>query len=195
MRRCVLRVARVRSPHEPAGGRVTGACSRVGAARGAGAAVVIGPPEIASSAARGTRRSRPNTTTGSPSRPSVSRQTRASSYAAVRPIRRTRAASSTVKKSGWSAAVEGIGLPPCRVRTPIQSTQPGQKPRCSSRALAFSEGRAHRYQVAPRASDSKSPASNSPSDRLSARMRNKGRRWKAEAMQRSRWPTECTGQS
>jgi len=100
------------------GGTLTGSGSRADSVRGAGALdVVIGPPEIDSSAARGTRRSRPNATTGSPWRPSVSRQTRASSYAAVRPLRKTLAASSTVRKSGWSGAVGGIGDPAVSSRT------------------------------------------------------------------------------
>ncbi len=111
MRRWRLRVVRAGSTRDPAGGRFTGSGSRAGSVRGAGAPrAVIGPPEIASSEARGTRRSRPNATTGSPWRPSVSRQTRASSYAAVRPIRKTPAASSTVKKSGWLGAVGDIRL-------------------------------------------------------------------------------------
>jgi hypothetical protein len=111
MRRWLLRVVRARCIRDLAGGGFTG--SRADSVRGAGALdVVIGPPEIDSSAARGTRRSRPNATTGSPSRPPVFRQTLASSYAAVRPIRKTRAASSTVRKSGWSGAMGGIGLRP-----------------------------------------------------------------------------------
>ena len=64
--------------------------------------VVMRPPVISWRADRGTRNSRPTGTTGSPSRPSVSRHLRDSAYAAVRPMRNTRAASSTVKKSGGS---------------------------------------------------------------------------------------------
>jgi len=120
LRRWLRRVVRTCSTRGAGGGRFTDSGLRAGVAGRAGAmATVIDDPEIVSSAARGTRRSRPNATTGSPSRPSVSRQTRASSYAAVRPIRKTRAASSTVKKSGWSGAVGGIGAPPCEPQARI----------------------------------------------------------------------------
>jgi hypothetical protein len=61
---------------------------------------VIGPPIIASSLTRGTRSNLPNRTTGRPLTPSAPRYSRASAYAADRPIRKTAAASSTVKKSG-----------------------------------------------------------------------------------------------
>jgi hypothetical protein len=61
---------------------------------------VIGPPIQRSSRARGTRNCLPRRMTGSPLAPSVARDSRASSYALLLPIRRTAAASSTVRKSG-----------------------------------------------------------------------------------------------
>lgn len=71
------------------------------------------PPHSFSNAARGTRKVFPKEITGRPSLPSVARHCRAKLYAAPRPMRRTRAASSTVKKSG------GVDLfrliPPCHI--------------------------------------------------------------------------------
>ena len=61
---------------------------------------VSGPPARASSCDLGTRSCRPTVMTGRPSAPSVALYRCASSYAAVRPMRSTLAASSTVKKSG-----------------------------------------------------------------------------------------------
>ena len=61
---------------------------------------VIGPPIQRSSRARGTRNCLPRRMTGIPLDPSVARYSRASSYALLLPIRRTAAASSTVRKSG-----------------------------------------------------------------------------------------------
>ena len=61
---------------------------------------VIGPPIQRSSRARGTRNCLPRRMTGIPLAPSVARYSRASSYALLLPIRRTAAASSTVRKSG-----------------------------------------------------------------------------------------------
>jgi hypothetical protein len=61
---------------------------------------VIGPPIQPSSRARGTRNCLPRRMTGIPLAPSVARYSRASSYALLLPIRRTAAASSTVRKSG-----------------------------------------------------------------------------------------------
>jgi hypothetical protein len=61
---------------------------------------VIGPPIQHSSRARGTRNCLPSRMTGIPLAPSVARYSRASSYALLLPIRRTAAASSTVRKSG-----------------------------------------------------------------------------------------------
>jgi hypothetical protein len=61
---------------------------------------VIGPPIQRSSRARGTRNCLPRRMTGIPLAPSVARYSRTSSYALLLPIRRTAAASSTVRKSG-----------------------------------------------------------------------------------------------
>ena len=67
---------------------------------GSANAEVSGPPCQRSKTARGTRSCLPIRITGNPAPPSVRMNWRASSYAAVRPIRNTAAASSTVKKSG-----------------------------------------------------------------------------------------------
>ena len=61
---------------------------------------MIGRPSMTSSAAVGTRNDDPNARYGIPALPPVSRHSRVCAYAAVRPILRTRAASSTVKQSG-----------------------------------------------------------------------------------------------
>jgi hypothetical protein len=61
---------------------------------------VIGPPIQHSSRASGTRNCLPRRMTGSPLAPSVARYSRARSYALLLPIRRTAAASSTMRKSG-----------------------------------------------------------------------------------------------
>lgn len=61
---------------------------------------VIGAPIQRSSRARGTRNCLPRRMTGIPLTPPVARYSRASSYALLLPIRRTAAASSTVRKSG-----------------------------------------------------------------------------------------------
>ena len=61
---------------------------------------VSGPPCQRSKAARGTRNCLPIRITGNPAPPSVRMNWRASSYAPVRPMRNTAAASSTVRKSG-----------------------------------------------------------------------------------------------
>jgi hypothetical protein len=116
---------------------------------------VIGPPIQHSSRARGTRNCLPRRMTGIPLAPSVARYSRASSYALLLPIRRTAAASSTVRKSGalssrysrlaltlliclskhrfvtlrWSGATRflGLGSGVARVITRIQSPLNGRR--------------------------------------------------------------------
>jgi hypothetical protein len=120
---------------------------------------VIGPPIQRSSRARETRNCLPRRMTGIPLAPSVARYSRASSYALLLPIRRTAAASSTVRKSGalssrnsrlaltlptclskrrfvtlpWSSASRflGRGSGVERAITRIQSTRGGRRSRIS----------------------------------------------------------------
>jgi hypothetical protein len=116
---------------------------------------VIGPPIQRSSRARGTRNCLPTRMTGTPLAPSDATYLRASSYALLRPIRSTAAASSTVRKSGallsrysrlaltlliclskrsfvtlrWSRATRflGLGSRVARVITRIQSPRNGRR--------------------------------------------------------------------
>jgi hypothetical protein len=97
---------------------VTGAAVVVAAAGSSGIGQVIGPPIRSSSPRRGTRTWRRTRTAGRPSAPPVANQRRTSAYAVVRPTRNTRAASSTVSRSG---AVSVVGL---RIRVVIVSSQP-----------------------------------------------------------------------
>ena len=80
---------------------------------GTGCSVV---PTHASSSSRGTRSWRPIRRTGMPSAPSVERYCRASWYAAVRPMRTSSAASSTVSRSGSSAIRTSVQLGTDRLR-------------------------------------------------------------------------------
>jgi len=76
---------------------------------GASVSLLSSTPSLASSTWRGTRRTWPRSTTGSPERPPVALHSRAMAYAFVRPTRNRRPASSTVSRSGSPTAAALLG--------------------------------------------------------------------------------------